>query len=315
MLKTTTKVLCILTTLCLWTANALAVKGEPWLTDMEQAQKIAKQENKHILILFTGSDWCAPCKILDERILEKEQFLAYAKDNLVLVELDFPKSENLELLTDAQKEHNQQWKKRFSVRAYPTIFMTDASATRYAKTGMLMAKTGHPLSTTPAQYIEHLEQLKADRQERKGIFAKADKVSGLERARLLDRAFGHERSFIENSDELINEIIALSTADQSLNNRYIQIKGDRDLDREMRAKVKRKNPPEENLKTMLSLLDQYDYLKEGEALMGLIRKITRAYIDVEQKQTALALLDQMVADNSYSQPIREYARVMKERHQ
>jgi len=38
-----------------------------WQTDFDLAKKQAKEENKPILMLFTGSDWCPPCKMLKKR--------------------------------------------------------------------------------------------------------------------------------------------------------------------------------------------------------------------------------------------------------
>jgi len=35
-----------------------------WLTDLEEAKKESATSNKPILIYFTGSDWCPPCKML-----------------------------------------------------------------------------------------------------------------------------------------------------------------------------------------------------------------------------------------------------------
>ena len=53
----------------------------------------ANNENKNIVMVFAGSDWCAPCIKLEKYILESDDFKNYAKEHWVLLKLDFPKKE------------------------------------------------------------------------------------------------------------------------------------------------------------------------------------------------------------------------------
>ena len=61
-----------------------------WLTDYQAAKKQAKEENKPILINFTGTDWCGWCIKIEKEIFSKEEFKTYAKENLILMEVVFP---------------------------------------------------------------------------------------------------------------------------------------------------------------------------------------------------------------------------------
>ena len=70
-----------------WRCNCSAAE---WLTDLPKALDKAKAENKMVLMDFTGSDWCPPCKALHKTVLTSPEFEAYAQTNLVLVEVDFP---------------------------------------------------------------------------------------------------------------------------------------------------------------------------------------------------------------------------------
>ncbi|MBE7688063.1 thioredoxin family protein [Tenacibaculum finnmarkense] len=63
-----------------------------WLTNVEQAQKIANEQNKKVFIYFSGSDWCIPCKELKEEVLDSEMFKKKAFSDYVLVNLDFLRS-------------------------------------------------------------------------------------------------------------------------------------------------------------------------------------------------------------------------------
>src|SRR5439155_23608625 len=62
-----------------------------WLTDYKKAQQEAKASNKILLLDFTGSDWCGWCKKFDREVLLQPEFKDFARDNLVIVELDFPR--------------------------------------------------------------------------------------------------------------------------------------------------------------------------------------------------------------------------------
>src|SRR5690554_6759586 len=84
-------------------AAVAAVVGaeSPWTTDYQAAKERSAAENKPIFISFVGSDWCGWCKKIDREILTKPAFLDFAKDHLVLLEIDFPRDEKLK---EAQSE-------------------------------------------------------------------------------------------------------------------------------------------------------------------------------------------------------------------
>lgn len=117
--------LLILITLFLFGCNNKAVSksnGE-WLTNMPEAQKIAAKKDLPIMINFTGSDWCSWCHKLRDEVFSQAEFKDYAKESLVLVELDFPK--NIEQ-SDAVKKHNDKYMKMFDIKGFPTILVVDA---------------------------------------------------------------------------------------------------------------------------------------------------------------------------------------------
>jgi thiol-disulfide isomerase/thioredoxin len=69
----------------------LAVLPIQWEADFNNAKKIAKEKNELILLNFSGSDWCGPCIVLRKDYLESQVFTAMAKENLILVNADFPR--------------------------------------------------------------------------------------------------------------------------------------------------------------------------------------------------------------------------------
>jgi thioredoxin-related protein len=97
----------------------LAAHGEAqWLTDLDKAQAKAKAEGKMVLLDFTGSDWCPPCKQLHKNVLTSKEFETFAEKNLVLVEVDFPHNKTQ---TEEQKKANGALAKKFAIEGYPTI--------------------------------------------------------------------------------------------------------------------------------------------------------------------------------------------------
>ncbi len=99
------------------------VAGETaWETNMPQAIKRAQQENKFVLVLFTGSDWCGPCIELKQNILSKEEFKNYAKDKYVLLELDYPQRSTQ---SEEVKQDNLAIKEKYNIAGFPTIFVLD----------------------------------------------------------------------------------------------------------------------------------------------------------------------------------------------
>jgi len=120
-----------------------------WLTDLDKAQQKAKAEKKMVMLDFTGSDWCGPCIKLNKEVFSTDEFGKYAKDNLVLVEVDFPQHKQQ---SAAQKKANEELEKRFKVEGYPTIILLNAEG---KKIGELGYQPGGPKA-----FIAQLEKLK-----------------------------------------------------------------------------------------------------------------------------------------------------------
>ena len=96
----------------------LAPAESTWLSDYKKAQQEAKASNKFLLLDFTGSDWCGWCKRLEQEILSQSQFENYARENLVLLEVDFPraKPQSPEL-----RKQNQELAQQYQIEGFPTI--------------------------------------------------------------------------------------------------------------------------------------------------------------------------------------------------
>lgn len=107
-----------------------------WITDLEAAKTRAKEENKPILISFVGTDWCGWCIKIEKEIFTKEAFVDYAKENLVLLQVDFPRDKKLKEAQSAELvAQNKALDKQFKIEGYPTIFLVDAELEKLPDTG------------------------------------------------------------------------------------------------------------------------------------------------------------------------------------
>ena len=73
--------------------SSSAMSGEGWVADFDVAVKQAREQGKHLLVDFTGSDWCGWCIKLHDEVFAKEAFLKAAQEKYVLVALDFPRDQ------------------------------------------------------------------------------------------------------------------------------------------------------------------------------------------------------------------------------
>lgn len=122
--------------------------GDDWQTNFKAALATAKAENKPVLVDFTGSDWCGWCIRLDEEVFSKQVFKDYAKESLVLLEIDFPRRSEQSPALEAQ---NEALATKYKVRGFPTILLLSAD-------GEVLARTGYQEGGAEA-YIEHLKEL------------------------------------------------------------------------------------------------------------------------------------------------------------
>jgi thioredoxin-related protein len=85
----------------------ISMKSQEWQTDLNKAQKIASEKNQKIILVFQGSDWCAPCIKLDTEIWSSKEFIKYSKEHFVMLKADFPRKSKNKLDKSQQEKNNQ----------------------------------------------------------------------------------------------------------------------------------------------------------------------------------------------------------------
>lgn len=86
-------------------AEKSVVMESEWLTNYDAALEKADKEDKNVLIYFTGSDWCAPCKMLKKDLFETTTFEDISIDYVMLY-IDIPM--NKDLISAEQLQHNKE---------------------------------------------------------------------------------------------------------------------------------------------------------------------------------------------------------------
>lgn len=130
--------------------------NEGWYVDIDDAFAESQKTGKPILANFTGSDWCGWCIKLSKAVFEKDEFKTWADDNVVLLELDFPRRKSLP--AELQKQNNDL-QRAFNVRGFPTVWLFDLikdqndqySIKAYGRTGY--TPTVEEFTNSLAQYL------------------------------------------------------------------------------------------------------------------------------------------------------------------
>jgi thioredoxin-related protein len=122
--------------------------SQDWKTNLDLVKKEAVSQNKPILLVFSGSDWCAPCIKLDKSIWQSAEFKEYAATNLVLERADFPKKKQNQLDPDLKKQNEGLADIYNKDGIFPLVVVLDSN-------GKVLGKTSYK-NVSPKEYIELL---------------------------------------------------------------------------------------------------------------------------------------------------------------
>jgi thioredoxin-related protein len=127
------------------------VFSQNWQTNFDEAKKIALEQDKNIIIVFSGSDWCAPCIKLDKNIWQSEAFKKEAEKEWLLVKADFPRKRANELSKE-QTDHNRKLAEKYNMEgSFPLVVLLDKNAKVLGKMGFK--------NVSPEEYIKMIHDL------------------------------------------------------------------------------------------------------------------------------------------------------------
>ncbi|MDX2247716.1 MAG: thioredoxin family protein [Bacteroidia bacterium] len=126
-----------------------------WYTDFDTVIQIAQRENRPILMVFSGSDWCKPCIKLQKEVFDQRVFEEYAAQNLVLLKLDFPRYKK-NRLPDSLQIHHESLAEKFNPEGgFPFICLLNSE-------GTVITQTQFP-TIQPEDFVRYLSNLISSR--------------------------------------------------------------------------------------------------------------------------------------------------------
>jgi len=114
--------------------RGLAGVPDAWTSSYDEAQARAKAEGTHLLLFFTGSDWCGWCHRLRDEVLATQHFLDWAEANLELVYVDFPRED---YRSEAVQAQNRALDNTYDVSGYPTVILIQPDGTELDRYGYM----------------------------------------------------------------------------------------------------------------------------------------------------------------------------------
>jgi len=143
----------------LFIAGSITVQAQEltWETNLQKATEVSIKTKKPLLLFFTGSDWCGWCIRLQKEVLKTPEFNAWAKDNVVLVELDFPRRSPQ--IPEIQKQ-NMELQQIFQVQGYPTVWFANPSMKEGKINLDKLGSTGY-VAGGPSKWLEGAKQIVA----------------------------------------------------------------------------------------------------------------------------------------------------------
>ena len=250
--------------------------GEGWLTNIEKAKKQAK--GKMILVEFTGSDWCPPCKALHKNVLVKDVFKKEMPKHFVLLKLDNPSDKGEQTLEEI--DQYKKLSKEYKITGVPSILLSDTEGKVFYRTsgyGGQAAKVWVDEMVAKTAIPDALED--------------ANGAKGLERAKLLDKALSLMGSTAAaQRKEDINEIITLDSKNKAgLKAKYEGVLAATEIKDSLQAIMRDRGAKPDDMIAKVDKLIK-EKAPKGEALQEVLFMKSNLYFRGKKMEKAEALL-------------------------
>jgi thioredoxin-related protein len=138
---------------CLFLCVSFTTQAQGWLTDLDEAKKIANEKNQKIILVFQGSDWNPLCIRFEKEMWNNTEFKEYAKEHFVLLKAEFTRKEENRLSEELQ-EKNSKLKDKYNLDGhFPFVVVLN-------KEGEALGNTGYK-KVSPYMYIKVLNSFKS----------------------------------------------------------------------------------------------------------------------------------------------------------
>ncbi len=133
---------------------ATSITAQEWTYNLNEAIEKAIKEDKNVVLVFSGSDWCASCIKLEKKIWESEEYQKLAEKYFVMLKVDFPRRKKNQLLKE-QQEYNKSLAEKYNKKGvFPLVVVLD-------KKGNILGKTGYK-KASPTKYFNDLKAMTLD---------------------------------------------------------------------------------------------------------------------------------------------------------
>lgn len=122
--------------------------SQNWLTNFSEAKQVASDKNQNIILVFQGSDWCAPCIKLDKEVWSTEEFRKLTKDHFVMLKADFPRKKANRLSKELTEQNGMLAEKYNNKGYFPLVVVLDEK-------GKILGNIGYE-KITPSNYFKKL---------------------------------------------------------------------------------------------------------------------------------------------------------------
>lgn len=125
--------------------------AQNWQTNFEEAKVLAQKENKNIVLVFSGSDWCAPCMKLEKNIWKSSEFQTESLNRWITYKADFPKKKANQLSAELTEQNKKLAEKYNKEGNFPLVVLL-------TPTGKVLGMFGFK-NSSPTQYIDLLHSV------------------------------------------------------------------------------------------------------------------------------------------------------------
>lgn len=131
--------------------DSARAQREVWFTDFAAAQKEAEASKRRMLVLFTGTDWCAPCIQFEASVAHAPRFLSVASAAFVLVKLDYLRNTPQPAAKSARLE---QLRERYGINSYPSLLVISADGKKSSRVDTIRRRSAEDMVEYFVQAVE-----------------------------------------------------------------------------------------------------------------------------------------------------------------
>ncbi len=128
--------------------SSFLLYAQDWHTNIDEAKQFASKNNQKVLLVFQGSDWCAPCIKLDNQIFKSEEFQTLIRNKFVMVKADFPRKKSNKLSPEQELKNNKLAEIYNTQGFFPLVVILDNQ-------GKVLGKLGYE-NISPKDYYTKL---------------------------------------------------------------------------------------------------------------------------------------------------------------